>query len=226
MQPDGDSPVDQAHRRRARSWSSRLRDLPAYHAMRDDCLDRGGHRRAGGQGRQPASNGSSPATFNRSFRRTAPAASPWHCASRRPHLVLQFRLGRPRRATGRSRPTRCSISRRCARCSRRRCWRRRSAKASSGSTTPPPNTSPSCSQAATSAASRSAQLATHTSGLLLPQDHPPWPDWGYTLPEFIRTLNAWKAEKEPGQAAPLYPRRLYSAAARARAPIRHCRSTS
>jgi beta-lactamase class C len=41
------------------------------------------------------------------------------------------------------------------------------------------------------------QLATHTSGLLLPQDHPPWPDWGYTLPEFIRTLNAWKAEKEP-----------------------------
>lgn len=44
-----------------------------------------------------------------------------------------------------------------------------------------------------------AQLATHTSGLLLPQDHPPWPDWGYTLPEFIRTLNAWKAEKEPGR---------------------------
>ena len=43
------------------------------------------------------------------------------------------------------------------------------------------------------------QLATHTSGLLLPQDHPPWPDWGYTLPEFIRTLNAWKAEKEPGE---------------------------
>ena len=43
------------------------------------------------------------------------------------------------------------------------------------------------------------QLATHTSGLLLPQDHPPWPDWGYTLPEFIRTLNTWKAEKPPGQ---------------------------
>ena len=42
------------------------------------------------------------------------------------------------------------------------------------------------------------QLATHTSGLLLPQDHPPWPDWGYTLPEFIRTLNAWKADKAPG----------------------------
>jgi beta-lactamase class C len=43
------------------------------------------------------------------------------------------------------------------------------------------------------------QLATHTSGLLLPQDHPPWPDWGYTLPEFIRTLNAWKADKAPGE---------------------------
>jgi len=43
------------------------------------------------------------------------------------------------------------------------------------------------------------QLATHTSGLLLPQDHPPWPDWGYTLPEFIRTLNAWSADKPSGQ---------------------------
>jgi beta-lactamase class C len=42
------------------------------------------------------------------------------------------------------------------------------------------------------------QLATHTSGLLLPQDHPPWPDWGYTLPQFIRALNAWKADKPPG----------------------------
>src|SRR5499427_3046510 len=43
------------------------------------------------------------------------------------------------------------------------------------------------------------QLATHTSGLLLPQDHPPWPDWGYTLPELIHTLNAWKADRAPGQ---------------------------
>src|SRR5204863_3784558 len=43
-------------------------------------------------------------------------------------------------------------------------------------------------------------LATHTSGLLLPQDHPPWPDWGYTLPEFISTLNEWSADfdHEPG----------------------------
>jgi beta-lactamase class C len=36
------------------------------------------------------------------------------------------------------------------------------------------------------------ELATHTSGLLLPQDHPPWPERGYTLPEFIDTLNAWR----------------------------------
>src|SRR5436309_4282982 len=44
------------------------------------------------------------------------------------------------------------------------------------------------------------QLASHTSGLLLPQDHPPWPDWGYTLPEFIRTLNEWGGDfdHEPG----------------------------
>jgi beta-lactamase class C len=45
------------------------------------------------------------------------------------------------------------------------------------------------------------QLATHTSGLLLPQDHPPWPTWGYTLPEFIQVLAGWKADKhhEPGK---------------------------
>src|SRR5499426_3319537 len=44
------------------------------------------------------------------------------------------------------------------------------------------------------------QIATHTSGLLLPQDHPPWPNWGYTLPEFIRALNEWTADfdHEPG----------------------------
>jgi beta-lactamase class C len=44
------------------------------------------------------------------------------------------------------------------------------------------------------------QLATHTSGLLLPQDHPPWPDWGYTQEEFIRRLNEWTADfdHEPG----------------------------
>jgi len=45
------------------------------------------------------------------------------------------------------------------------------------------------------------QLATYTSGLLLRQDYEPWPDWGYTFPEFISTLNAWTPERnlEPGQ---------------------------
>lgn len=43
------------------------------------------------------------------------------------------------------------------------------------------------------------QLATHSSGLLLPQDHPPWPNWGYTLPELFAALNAWKPEQPPGQ---------------------------
>jgi beta-lactamase class C len=46
------------------------------------------------------------------------------------------------------------------------------------------------------------QLASHTSGLLLPTDHPPWPHRGYTLPEFIRTLNEWLPAPghEPGRA--------------------------
>jgi beta-lactamase class C len=45
------------------------------------------------------------------------------------------------------------------------------------------------------------QLATHTSGLLLPQDHPPWPQEHYTREDFIRVLNAWHADKdqEPGK---------------------------
>jgi len=45
------------------------------------------------------------------------------------------------------------------------------------------------------------QLASHTSGLLLPQDHPPWPEQHYTFPEFLRTLNEWKPEPghEPGK---------------------------
>src|SRR5215471_19953576 len=50
------------------------------------------------------------------------------------------------------------------------------------------------------------QLVTHTSGLLLPQDHPPWPTEGYTLPEFIQVLAAWKADKrhQPGKQH-IYP---------------------
>jgi beta-lactamase class C len=49
------------------------------------------------------------------------------------------------------------------------------------------------------------QLASHTSGLLLPQDHDPWPDWGYTLSEFLGTLNAWEPDPEhaPG-VQPMY----------------------
>jgi beta-lactamase class C len=45
------------------------------------------------------------------------------------------------------------------------------------------------------------QLATHTSGLLLPADHPPWVTQPYTLAEFFRILNAWKPseDQEPGQ---------------------------
>src|SRR5262249_56311184 len=31
------------------------------------------------------------------------------------------------------------------------------------------------------------------------QGHAPWPDWGYTVAEVIRTVNAWKADKAPGQ---------------------------
>ena len=35
------------------------------------------------------------------------------------------------------------------------------------------------------------QLVTHTSGLLLPTDHPPWPNESYSLAEFIAMLNAF-----------------------------------
>lgn len=44
------------------------------------------------------------------------------------------------------------------------------------------------------------QLANHTSGLLLPQDHPPWPTDRYTLDRFLETLKAWQADahQRPG----------------------------
>jgi beta-lactamase class C len=35
------------------------------------------------------------------------------------------------------------------------------------------------------------QLATHTSGLLLPTDHPPWPDGQFTRDQFVAMLNAF-----------------------------------
>ena len=45
------------------------------------------------------------------------------------------------------------------------------------------------------------QLATYTSGFVLPQDHPPWPERTFALPEFIATLNAWRSDMdhEPGK---------------------------
>jgi beta-lactamase class C len=45
------------------------------------------------------------------------------------------------------------------------------------------------------------QLATHTSGLLLPTDHPPWPNESYSLAEFIAMLNAFAphAGEQPGK---------------------------
>jgi beta-lactamase class C len=35
------------------------------------------------------------------------------------------------------------------------------------------------------------ELATHTSGLLLPTDHPPWPNDTFKLQQFLGLLNAW-----------------------------------
>lgn len=45
------------------------------------------------------------------------------------------------------------------------------------------------------------QLVTHTSGILLPTDHPPWPNGSYTRAQFIDMFNAWKpqAGEVPGK---------------------------
>jgi len=45
------------------------------------------------------------------------------------------------------------------------------------------------------------QLATHTSGLLLPTDHPPWPHYQYRFADFMRVLNGWTPEhgEAPGK---------------------------
>lgn len=50
------------------------------------------------------------------------------------------------------------------------------------------------------------QLVAHTSGLLLPTDHPPWPDEQFTRAQFIDMLNAWRpqASEAPGK------QRIYS----------------
>ncbi len=45
------------------------------------------------------------------------------------------------------------------------------------------------------------ELATHTSGLLLPTDHPPWPDETYSLAQFLHILNVWTPPngEQPGK---------------------------
>jgi beta-lactamase class C len=45
------------------------------------------------------------------------------------------------------------------------------------------------------------QLVTHTSGLLLPTDHPPWPNESYSLAEFLDMLNAFTPQggEAPGK---------------------------
>ncbi|MCP3374062.1 serine hydrolase [Bradyrhizobium cajani] len=50
------------------------------------------------------------------------------------------------------------------------------------------------------------ELVTHTSGLLLPTDHPPWPNEQFSRAQFIQMLNAWKpqAGETPGK------QRIYS----------------
>jgi beta-lactamase class C len=49
-----------------------------------------------------------------------------------------------------------------------------------------------------SAAITLRQIASHTSGFTLPQDHPPWPEKNYTWSEFVDVLNAWVPDHEPG----------------------------
>jgi beta-lactamase class C len=50
------------------------------------------------------------------------------------------------------------------------------------------------------------QLATHTSGMLLPTDHPPWPNGSFSREDLIAMFNAWKpqAGEAPGR------QRIYS----------------
>jgi beta-lactamase class C len=45
------------------------------------------------------------------------------------------------------------------------------------------------------------ELATHTSGLLLPTDHPPWPCDSFDLQQFFNLLNAWTppSGEQPGK---------------------------
>ena len=46
------------------------------------------------------------------------------------------------------------------------------------------------------------QLASHSSGVVLPQDHSPWPPptETFTVPQFIANLKAWKSDPAIGRA--------------------------
>ena len=61
------------------------------------------------------------------------------------------------------------------------------------------------------------QLATHTSGLLLPQDHPPWPTTRYTLASFLESAQGLESRCCAPARPPtsLHSRRLHPAAAHA-----------
>jgi beta-lactamase class C len=50
------------------------------------------------------------------------------------------------------------------------------------------------------------ELATHTSGLLLPTDHPPWPNDSFDLRQFFNMLNAWTPPSGEGPGK----QRIYS----------------
>jgi len=48
---------------------------------------------------------------------------------------------------------------------------------------------------------RVAAMFGKDSGLLLPTDHPPWPNDSFTLPQFFKALNAWTPQsgEQPGK---------------------------
>lgn len=50
------------------------------------------------------------------------------------------------------------------------------------------------------------QLATHTSGMLLPTDHPPWPNDSFSRGQFIDMFNAWTPQASEAPAR----QRIYS----------------
>ena len=69
------------------------------------------------------------------------------------------------------------------------------------------------------------QLATHTSGLLLPQDHPPWPDWGYTLSESSARSMPGRRTRRPVSSISIPTRAISFCSSRSSVDTA-CRSTS